>query len=187
MGSHIYGYTLQKLHFLFKPPQNSKAAKGFVPLIPVQNYPYFSELAGLMIERHHSGVHDLAFGLELILDGLVKRCCVDSVKAAHSSLSVDNLVRILASSTKARQALALYIVRPPVSLHKLLVDEGGTDTVIYHAPYSHYFKTATKRYSPPSSFLSRSSTIDPTRAAAARIPSKSAARRQKARRGDRRR
>ncbi len=66
------------------------------------------------------------------------------VQWAHSGFSVDASVRIPASSAKAREALAQYIVRPPVSLPKLLVEEGGTDTVIHHAPYSDYFKTDTK-------------------------------------------
>jgi len=35
-------------------------------------------------------------------------------------------------------------VRPPVSLEKLLVEEGGTDTVVYRAAYSDYFHTDTK-------------------------------------------
>jgi hypothetical protein len=35
-------------------------------------------------------------------------------------------------------------VRPPVSLQNLLVEEGGTDTVVYRAAYSDYFRTDTK-------------------------------------------
>jgi hypothetical protein len=37
-------------------------------------------------------------------------------------------------------------VRPPVSLQKLLVDEGGPDTVVYRAAYSDYFHTDTKAF-----------------------------------------
>jgi hypothetical protein len=40
--------------------------------------------------------------------------------------------------------LAQYVVRAPLSLQNLLVDEGGTDTVVYRAPYSDYFRTDTK-------------------------------------------
>jgi hypothetical protein len=43
---------------------------------------------------------------------------------------VDASIRIPAGSAKTREALAQYIVRPPVSLEKLLVDEGGPDTVV---------------------------------------------------------
>jgi hypothetical protein len=62
----------------------------------------------------------------------------------HSGFSVDASIRIPAGSTETRQALAQYIVRPPVSLQKLLVDQGGTDTVVYRAPYSDYFHTDMK-------------------------------------------
>ena len=51
--------------------------------------------------------------------------------------SVDASIRIPAGSAKTREALAQYIVRPPVS-------EGGTDTVVYRAAYSNYFHTDTK-------------------------------------------
>ena len=61
-------------------------------------------------------------------------------------------IRIQAGSAKTREALAQYIVRPPVSLQNLLVDEGGTDTVIYRAPYSDFFKTDTKVF-PAVTFL----------------------------------
>ena len=39
-----------------------------------------------------------------------------------------------------------YIVRPPVSLQNLLVEQTGTDTVVYRAPYSDYFRTDTKLF-----------------------------------------
>ncbi|MBE3038044.1 MAG: transposase zinc-binding domain-containing protein, partial [Chloroflexi bacterium] len=41
----------------------------------------------------------------------------------HSGFSVDLSVKIPASSSKAREALAQYIARPPVSLQKMLVEE----------------------------------------------------------------
>jgi hypothetical protein len=62
----------------------------------------------------------------------------------HSGFSVDASIRIPAGSADTREALAQYIVRPPVSLQHLLLDEGGTDTVLYRAPYSDYFHTDTK-------------------------------------------
>ena len=37
-------------------------------------------------------------------------------------------------------------MRPPVSLQHLLLDEGGTDTVVYRAAYSDYFHTDTKLF-----------------------------------------
>ena len=62
----------------------------------------------------------------------------------HSGSSVDASIRIPATSTRTREALAQYVVRAPVSLQNLLVDEGGTDSVIYRSPYSDFFKTDTK-------------------------------------------
>ena len=55
----------------------------------------------------------------------------------------DASIRIPATSTRTREALARYDVRASVSLQNLLVDEGGTDTV-YRAPYSDFFRTDTK-------------------------------------------
>jgi hypothetical protein len=65
---------------------------------------------------------------------------------AHIGFSVDDSIRIQAGPAKTLEALAQYIVRPPVSLQNLLVDEGGTDTVIYRAPSSDFFKTDTKLF-----------------------------------------
>ena len=62
----------------------------------------------------------------------------------HSGFSVEASIRIPAGSAKTREAPAQYVVRAPVSLHNLLLDEGGTDTVVYRAPYSDCFKTDTK-------------------------------------------
>ena len=38
------------------------------------------------------------------------------------------------------------VVQLPVSLQHLLLDEGGTDTVVYRAAYSDYFHTDTKLF-----------------------------------------
>jgi hypothetical protein len=49
---------------------------------------------------------------------LNERLAKNTVEWAHSGFS------------KAREALSEYLVHPPVSLQNLLVDEGGTDTVV---------------------------------------------------------
>jgi hypothetical protein len=64
----------------------------------------------------------------------------------HSGFSVDASIRIPTDSAKTREALVQYIVRPPVSLQHLLVEEGGTDTVLYRAAYSDYFRTDMKLF-----------------------------------------
>jgi hypothetical protein len=84
----------------------------------------------------------IAFFLERKL--LNERLAKNMVEWTHSGFSVDASIRIPAGSAKTRKALAQYIVRPPVSLEKLLVEEGGTDTVVYRAAYSNYFHTDTK-------------------------------------------
>ena len=83
---------------------------------------------------------------------LNERLAKNMVQWAHSGFSVDGSVRVPAGSAKAREALSQYIVRPPVSLQKLLVDEGGADTVVYRAPFNDYFGTDTKVF-PATEFL----------------------------------
>jgi hypothetical protein len=75
---------------------------------------------------------------------LNERLAKNMLAWTHSGFSVDASIRIPATSTRTREALAQYVVRAPVSLQNLLVDEGGTDSVIYRSPYSDFFKTDTK-------------------------------------------
>jgi AcrR family transcriptional regulator len=70
MDNHIYGYTLQESTFPFEESSYSDVAREFLPGIPTEQYPYFTKLASLIIERRYSGVHDFDFGLNFILDGL---------------------------------------------------------------------------------------------------------------------
>ncbi len=84
----------------------------------------------------------IAFFLERKL--LNERLAKNMLEWTHSGFSVDASIRIPATSTRTREALAQYVVRAPVSLHNLLVDEEGTNSVIYRSPYSDFFKTDTK-------------------------------------------
>ena len=59
---------------------------------------------------------------------------------SHSGFSVDGSVRVPATSAKTRVSLAEYIARPPVSLQKMLVEEGGS-SVLYRSEYNPFFKT----------------------------------------------
>ncbi|MDA3950102.1 MAG: TetR/AcrR family transcriptional regulator C-terminal domain-containing protein [Spirochaeta sp.] len=70
MDSYIYGFTLQELNFPFRPDEHASAAREFLPQIAPGEYPDFVALARLVAEEKHTGVHDFAFGLNLILDGL---------------------------------------------------------------------------------------------------------------------
>jgi AcrR family transcriptional regulator len=70
IDSHVYGFTLQKLNFPLKPEDYAASAKAFLPSIPEDQYPYLHGMSRQVIDGHHDGLHDLEFGLDLILDGL---------------------------------------------------------------------------------------------------------------------
>jgi hypothetical protein len=66
----------------------------------------------------------------------------------HSGFSVDNSVRLDGGDHTARQALAQYIARAPLSLQKLTYDRFG-GKVLYHTSYNPYFKQNTSLWSAP--------------------------------------
>ena len=70
VDSHIYGFTLQKLNFPFEPTEYAEVAEDFITTIPMDDYPHLDGMARHVIDGHYDGLHDLEFGLELILDGL---------------------------------------------------------------------------------------------------------------------
>lgn len=72
IDNHVYGFTLQKLNFPFKPEEYATAAQGFLPQLPAGEYPYLRGLSEQIITGQHDGMHDFEFGLELILTGLEK-------------------------------------------------------------------------------------------------------------------
>ncbi len=70
LDNHIYGFTLQKANFPFQPGEYAEVAKAYLPMIPVEEYPYLNRLSREVIEGRHNGLADFTFGLDLILDGL---------------------------------------------------------------------------------------------------------------------
>lgn len=70
IDSHIYGFTLQKLNFPFEESEYADAARSHIDLIPPAEYSHLNALARYVMDGRYDGVHDLEFGLELILDGL---------------------------------------------------------------------------------------------------------------------
>ena len=70
IDSHIYGFTLQELNFPLERSDYASAARGFLPMLPAEQYPYMRELTQLVADGAHQGVHQFEFGLELLLDGL---------------------------------------------------------------------------------------------------------------------
>jgi len=90
----------------------------------------------LLVQRKMSGCFRqrvIAFFLQRKL--LNERLAKNMLDWTHSGFS-DASIRIPARSAKTREALAQYIVRPPISLQNLLVDERSTDNVVYRAPSS---------------------------------------------------
>jgi AcrR family transcriptional regulator len=70
IDSYVYGFTLQKLNFPFEPEEYAEVAKAYLPQIPADQYPYLNGLSREVITGRHDGLHDLQFGLDLVLDGL---------------------------------------------------------------------------------------------------------------------
>jgi AcrR family transcriptional regulator len=70
LDAYVYGFTLQKLNFPFDPSEYAGAAEQFLHRTPVEQFPYLNGMSQEVILGRHDGVHQLEFGLELILDGL---------------------------------------------------------------------------------------------------------------------
>ena len=70
LDSYIYGFTLQALNFPFEPDEYKDAAEEFMPQVPMEQYPHLGGLSLEVMEGRHDGLHDLMFGLDLLLDGL---------------------------------------------------------------------------------------------------------------------
>jgi hypothetical protein len=70
IDNQVYGFTLQELNFPLKPEDYASAAAAFLPRIPRDRYPHLHGLSRQVIDGSYDGMHDFAFGLELILDGL---------------------------------------------------------------------------------------------------------------------
>jgi AcrR family transcriptional regulator len=70
LDAYIYGFTLQKRNFPLHPSEYAAAAKAFLHLIPVEQFPYLNGMSQEVIAGRHDGLHQLELGLELLLDGL---------------------------------------------------------------------------------------------------------------------
>lgn len=73
LDSYIYGFTLQKLNFPFEAGEYAQVAAGFLPVLAAGHYPGLLALTEEVIAGRHDGLHDLSFGLELLLDGLERQ------------------------------------------------------------------------------------------------------------------
>lgn len=70
VDSYVYGFTQQKLNFPFAPEEYAAIAGSYLPHLPADQYPYLYGMTQEVATRRHDGLHDLSFGLDLILDGL---------------------------------------------------------------------------------------------------------------------
>lgn len=70
IDAYIYGFTLQKLNFPLDPTEYASSASQFLPLIPAEQFPHLNGMAQEVIAGRHDGLHQIDFGLELLLDGI---------------------------------------------------------------------------------------------------------------------
>lgn len=70
LDAFVYGFTLQRLNFPLEPQQYAPAAQQFLPMIPVEQFPYMNGLSQEIIAGRHDGLQHLELGLELLLNGL---------------------------------------------------------------------------------------------------------------------
>jgi AcrR family transcriptional regulator len=70
IDAYVYGFTIQKRNFPLEPSAYASAAKQFLPMIPAEQFPYLNGMSKEVIAGRHDGLHQLEFGLELILGGL---------------------------------------------------------------------------------------------------------------------
>ena len=78
-------------------------------------------------------------GLFLKLGLIIQQFAETLLCWKHSGFSVDNSVHLDGRDHRARQALAQYISRAPLSLQKVTYDRPG-GKVLYHTAYNPYFK-----------------------------------------------
>ena len=96
---------------------------------------FFIPFSGLqsMVEVFRRRVIKLLVERELLNEDFARNL----MSWKHSGFSIDNSVRILDES--ARESLAEYIARPPISLRKIHY-EPFKGRVLFHTTYSKYFK-----------------------------------------------
>ncbi|MCP4503855.1 MAG: TetR/AcrR family transcriptional regulator [Deltaproteobacteria bacterium] len=72
LDSYVYGFTLRRLNSPVKQQDYAETAEEHLSLIPQDKFPYLLGLSQEVMAGRHDGKHDLAFGLDLLLDGLEK-------------------------------------------------------------------------------------------------------------------
>lgn len=70
LDSHIFGFTLKEISFPFEAEEFAEVARKYQSMIKPETYPYLAGMSDAVMTGNHTGVQDLAFGLDMILDGL---------------------------------------------------------------------------------------------------------------------
>ncbi|HOS45638.1 MAG TPA: transposase [Paludibacter sp.] len=160
-GEHISNEVLFKLphrHFVFAFPKmlrlffrnNKKVLSDIARLICEMIIEYYKMLTGKEIRtgivlafqsygdflRYNPHFHAL-----IMEGGLAKNL----LSWKHSGFSIDNSIRVATSDNKAREAIAQYMARCPISLNKIIY-EPFKGKVIFKTKYNKYFKENHKVY-----------------------------------------
>ena len=69
LDAYTYGFTLQRLNFPLEPSEYASAAAQFLPLIPVEQFPWLNGMSQEVIAGRHDGLQQIELGLDLLLDG----------------------------------------------------------------------------------------------------------------------
>ena len=70
LDAYTYGFTLSTLNFPLEPTEYASAARQFLPMIPVEHFPWLNAMSQEVIAGRQSGLHHLELGLDQLLDGL---------------------------------------------------------------------------------------------------------------------
>jgi len=70
LDSHIYGFTLQELRFPFEPAAFQEVAASYLPHIDAATMPHLHGLTGEVARGDYTGIHDVTFGLDILLDAV---------------------------------------------------------------------------------------------------------------------
>ncbi len=79
INSYVYGFVQQEIHWPFTPVEQSDVAAMLKPQVPVDEYPYLTEMLSSISNarlrgqgENEAGAYesDFGFGIDLLLDGL---------------------------------------------------------------------------------------------------------------------
>ena len=70
IDNHLYGFVLQEENFPLKPEEYSLAAKAYIPHLEDMGLPNLLAMTHLVADKRYTGLHELSFGLDLLITGL---------------------------------------------------------------------------------------------------------------------